>query len=119
MIKTHHDGQGLNESIVITSDKADPNAGNAPHNYRLAIDGKECGSIQFRHGPRHVEGSTPGATHEALLAVIIDRYEGFQSGEFACKSNRATLKLLRCTMASMKRRTSDRLKRGVLGKNLQ
>lgn len=123
-VDDHHDGHGLNESIFICTD--DPDASGAAHRYDLSIpagpDGhvgevQIIGFVQFQQGPRNVEGSTPGATEAALLAVLIDRLRGFQSGPYACRENAIQLtKLEECLMWT-KQRAHDRAKRGVLGRN--
>lgn len=123
-IDLHHDGHGLNESIYIVTDT--PDQSGAAHRYDLSIaagpDGHPgevqlVGHLRFQQGPRNVEGSFPGITEAALLAVLIDRLRGFQAGPYACRENAIQLtKLEECLMWT-KQRAHDRAKRGVLGKN--
>lgn len=122
LIETHHDGHGLNESIIIAADAAS-------HYYHAVIaapmaDDAEsgvfptpCVQVQFQHGPRNVEGSTPGATEAVLLAILIDRLRGFQTGPYACKENEEQLAHLKAALAAAKKRADERAARGVLGKN--
>ena len=84
-VTDHHDGHGLNESVLITANELGP--GGASHHYVMAIDGVQVGRIQFQEGPRNESGSMPGVTEAALLAVLIDRLRGFQPGEYACREN--------------------------------
>lgn len=123
-IDTHHDGHGLNESIRIETDL--PDASGAAHRYTLSMDstnienatGREViGVIQFQQGPRNVEGSTPGATEAALLAVLIDRLRGFQAGPYACRENAIQLTHLEECLHWTKARADERARRGVLGRN--
>lgn len=128
-ITYHHDGHGLNDQTHITSDELDPNAGGAAHAYRIdlarpfpapmrGIQYIQCGSVDFQHGPRDEPGSVAGATDQALLAIVIDRYECFQAGPFACESNARALNHMRAALAEMKDRADERAARHVLGKNL-
>ena len=114
-IKTHHDGHGLNESIKIWADDADGSG--ASHDYNMNIHGDIVASIQFQQGPRDVEGSVPGITEAALLAVLIDRMRGFQSGPYSCRENAIILTKLEECLHWTKARADERAQRGVLGTN--
>lgn len=116
-IDTHHDGHGLNESIQIHSDDADRSG--AAHYYDGTIDGRPIFHIQFQQGPRNVEGSTPGATEAAILAVLIDRLQGFQAGPYSCRENAIQLTKLEEVLHWTKARADARAKRGVLGHNIK
>lgn len=123
----HHDGHELNDLVVIVSDERDKGAGNASHQYTFSMSNPDpsgdpletrvVGELQFQHGARAVEGSTPGLLDAALIAVSIDRYEGFQSGPFACAENAEVLEHLNAALDCMKRRADDRAARNVLGRN--
>ncbi len=114
-ITHHHDGHGLNETIIIETDA--PDASGAAHNYTATINGKVVASIQFQKGPRLNPESTPGMTEAAVLAVLVDRLQGFQSGPYACRENAIQLTKLEETMHWTKHRADERARRGVLGKN--
>lgn len=116
-ITEHHDGHGLNESIEITTDE--PDGSGAAHYYDLLIGGDLIGKIQFQKGPRNVEGSTPGATEAAILAVLIDRLRGFQAGPYSCRENAIQLTKLEEVLHWTKARADARAKRGVLGQNVK
>ncbi len=122
-VTTHHDGLGLNDRIIIKADKRDAENGGASHEYACSMDVENNGyirslaHIQFQHGPRLEKDSTPGVTDAALLAILIDRYEGFQAGPFACVENDAALKLMQAALSSMRNRANKRAVQGVLGKN--
>jgi hypothetical protein len=117
-LTTHHDGHGLNEAITILSDP--PDRSGAAHRYHLGIATtpnytEQCGFIQFQQGPRKVLGSIPGATEAAVLAVLIDRLEGFQAGPYACPENAEQLEHLRAALALTKARADRRAAAGTLG----
>jgi len=118
-IETHHDGHGLNESILIEADPQDPNAGGASHEYWFTMEGAGVGRIQFQHGPRHEPGSTPGITEGVLLAVLLDRLTAFQAGPYPCEENAEQIKHLEAALALTKKRADERAARMVLGKNLK
>lgn len=71
-------------------------------------------TILFQNGPIK-EAGVNGVTHEVLLAVLIDRLEGFQSGPYACDANQKALDALRVAQESLLSRTKERLSRGVEG----
>ena len=113
-ITLHHDGHGLNEELIIEADER--TVGNASHYYVGILGGVPCFTVQFQHGPRNEPGSTPGCTDAALLAVVIDRYEGFQAGPFASREGALVLTKLQEALHWMKARADARAARGVLGK---
>ncbi len=128
-IKHHHDGQGLTELChVYAVDPPHPVNG-AHHEYRIDRELSQedlregcgvsvcAGWIQFQRGPRTASDSTPGTLDGALLSVLIDRFESFQSGPFACPENGETLGHLRAALDCMIARARERASRGVLGKN--
>jgi hypothetical protein len=113
-ITTHHDGQGLNESIKIEADE--PGPGGASHCYEAYTpEGKRVGHLQFQTGPRNVEGSTPGLTTGAVFAMLIDHLQGFQNGEFKNRETALTLTKLEEAKHWIDHRTADRARRAVLG----
>ncbi len=60
------------------------------------------------------ENGLNGVTPEILLEVLIDRFEGYQAGKFACEENDAALTGMREALEAIRRRRADRQKRGVL-----
>jgi len=121
-IVTHHDGHGLNESIIITANEAGP--GGASHEYKAFTDGgggymRSLAYIQFQKGPRNVEGSIPGITTVALLAILIDHLQGFQSGAFPTKEGACAITHLQEAEHWLRARAWDRANRGVLGQNVK
>jgi hypothetical protein len=116
-ITTHHDGHGLNEALRIVADE--PGPGGASHSYAVSYQTRNTGShvadVQFQKGPRDVEGSTPGVTDIALLAIVRDRLESFNAGDYRCRENAIALTHIEEAMMWMKERAHARAKRGVLG----
>lgn len=141
---TSHKINGCNESITIMA-RDEPSNGGANHHYRMTMDGgllkrptieeleaelaKEntvdlqpngdahfgfFQDITFQKGPIK-EAGVNGITHEALLAILIDRLEGFQAGPFKHEANEHALKHLRDALAALKSRTVERMARGIEG----
>jgi hypothetical protein len=112
-------GNELNEVIeVYVLD--DPGPGGANHEYLVRSEESptchlQC-LVQFQDGPIGEVGVT-GLSNEALLAVVEDRLRGFQSGPFACEDNKAAWAGVRSALTALKRRTVERMARGVEGKS--
>lgn len=118
----HHDGHGLNDRIQITCDEKDPDAGNASHNYEFFTGMEDelfepVAAVQFQHGPRNEEGSSPGVTEAAILVMLIDRAKSFQAGPYPCDENDRLVWHLQGALDAVKARVENRAKRGVLGHN--
>ena len=61
------------------------------------------------------EAGVNGVTHEALLAIVIDRLRAFQAGPYACEENDIALKSCQIALAALQERTVARIARGVEG----
>lgn len=117
----HHDG--LNDLLLIEADERDPEAGSTSHRYFGHIDLSDAEhedvrtviEVQFQRGPRSEPDSTPGALDAALVAILLDRYEGFQSGPYRCRENALVITKLEEALHWMQHRTNERARRGVLG----
>lgn len=119
---TTHKVNGCNDSIHIHAIDA-VGSGGANHKYCIGgfIHRNDAGTdnetaivIRFQNGPIPEVG-TNGVTHEALLAIVIDRLQAFQKGPFACRENALALTKLEEAMHWLKHRTEERMKRGVEG----
>jgi hypothetical protein len=118
-----HKVNGLNEKIKIEAID-EKGEGGANHHYLVQwgeIDNIEGWTIQkeyleiiFQKGPIK-ENGVKGVSNEAILAIVIDRLEGFQSGNFACEENKEALEYLSRAMRVLQRRTLERMNRGVEG----
>lgn len=93
----------------------DPGSGGAHHKYMIyggapigtAEEGPEVQlRVSFQNGPIK-ENGVNGVTHEALLAVVIDRLRCFQAGPFACRENALALTNLEQALMWLQRRTAD------------
>jgi hypothetical protein len=114
---TSHQVNGLNERIVVVATD-EPGSGGACHKYeiRLAAGNGEslCTEISFQNGPIKEAGYN-GLSNESLLAIIVDRMKGFQSGQFANRENALALNYLENAMHWLQHRTRERTARGVEG----
>lgn len=98
--------------VVSTSDKT---VGGAHTLYGMRTkDGRWLGGIEFQDGPIKVAGIN-GVMDENLLAIVIDRLKGFQSGNYACSENAFALGHLESALDVLKQRTQARIQRGVEG----
>ena len=105
----------VERAIKITADDRDESG--ASHDYELFVDGQRADTkIHFQKGPI-AEAGINGLTNESLLAVVIDRLDGFLSGKFP--SRETAVAKTKCEEALMwlNKRTHDRLARGVEGQN--
>ena len=113
-----HETSALNKCLAITSDDRDENGG--AHDYTLDLVGGAPDSggdtflIHFQNGPL-LEAGMNGISDEALLAIVIDRLEGFQTGPFRSRYNALAITKLEEAMHWLEARTNDRAKRGVEG----
>lgn len=106
-----------NEANLITVLDA-PGDGGANHVYGITLvkDGAPTTetTIKFQKGPIK-EAGVNGLTNEVLLAIVIDRLRGFQSGKFSCRENALALTKIEEAMHWLHSRTRARVERGVEG----
>lgn len=114
---TQHKINGVNEDLTVRVVDG-PGHGGACHEYEIisATDPDLFCIVFFQKGPVK-EAGVNGVTHEALLAILIDRLVGFQSGQYACADNSEALYHLHCALSALQRRTRARVERGVEGTN--
>ncbi|HEX5461869.1 MAG TPA: hypothetical protein VFX20_18035 [Steroidobacteraceae bacterium] len=126
---TSHKVNPANDTLTVTALDA-PGSGGASHLYE--IQGFNSGSnpsdpfvsrhgqaathatVLFQNGPIGEKGVN-GVTHEALIAILIDRLEAFQGGPFANEYNAAALDHLHLAQQHLLDRTRERMARGVEG----
>lgn len=111
---TDHKVNGLNEALEITADE--PGSGGASHEYVIGLPNHAPTALHFQNGPIQSPDDHNGITNEALLAVVIDRMRGFQSGQFKCRENAIALTHLEDALMWLQKRTRDRMARGVEGR---
>lgn len=90
-----------------------PGPGGASHGYEVEA-GPYRTHVRFQRGPVS-EAGLNGVTNEALLAIVLDRLDGFQSGPYACGDNERARTHIREALAELQTRTRARLARGVEG----
>lgn len=97
------------------------------HTYELSnFENKEIEGqiLQFIHKEPKEEGSvelitiSDGTTNEEILEVLIDRMNFLQS-KFPCRENAIVITKLEESLMWLNKRTADRLKRNVEGKQLK
>ena len=97
----------------------------AGHTYELSnFENKdEKGQVlQFIHKEPIKEGSTElitvsdGTTNEEVLEALINRMN-FLNGKFPCRENSIVITHLETALLWLEKRTNDRIKRNVEGKN--
>jgi hypothetical protein len=117
---TTHKVNGLNEAIRIAV-VDEPGAGGANHHYAIELTTvtndkpmRERQSLKFQNGPI-AEAGVNGISQEALLAIVIDRLQGFQNGPYKTRENAIALTKLEEAMHWLHHRTRERQARGVEG----
>ena len=94
--------------------------GNANHEYEICSvsteeqKGVQLGSVSFQNGPIK-EAGVNGVMNEDLIAIVIDRMRGFQSGDYKCRDNAIALTKLEEALMWLRNRTNEREARGVEG----
>lgn len=127
-----HEGSALNNAIKILADARDENGGS--HVYWITV-GKYAdadpedpiiaavNAIRFQNGPLKEAGHN-GISDEALIAIVIDRLEGFQQGpinepgargKYNSRYNALAITKLEEALMWLQKRTTDRQRRGVEG----
>lgn len=117
-IITGHEGSTLNNAISINSDERDESGG--AHRYVARIDNPPhlmpsvCCYVQFQKGPLK-EAGLNGISDEALLAIVVDRLEGFNEGKYRCRENSLAITHIQEALHWLQHRTNSRQRRGVEG----
>ena len=98
----------------------DPGDCGASHEYRICsvVDWfDKFGYVYFQKGPVK-ESGVNGCHQEDLLAIVIHRLQGFQTGPFKCRENALALTKLEEALHWLNHRTARRVSRGVEGMNV-
>lgn len=112
---TQHIVEGDSVNHQLTVEVTDePGSGGACHEYEIRHLGNTFCAVPFQNGPIK-EAGINGVTHEALLAILIDRLEGFQAGPYASDDNAVALDQMKCALHALQNRTRARIARGVEG----
>ncbi len=120
---TNHivEGDSVNHQVTITV-LDEPGAGGASHKYQITLPEEFWTDEQiihrwvifFQNGPIKEHGVN-GVTHEALLAIVIDRLRSFQAGPFPSEDNATALEHCEDALEYLQNRTRNRIARGVEG----
>lgn len=117
---TGHKVNPANDQLkVFSTDEQGP--GGAHHAYEIwhpdgvgEGHGTTSTQLNFQNGAINEVGVN-GITHEALLAILIDRLECFQKGPYSCRENAIALTHLQDAQHWLQHRTRARMARGVEG----
>lgn len=124
---TSHQGFGSgNAALKIEAD--DPGPGGASHTYKISGFSRKIDigvarqqiveviavTLDFQNGAIK-EAGVNGITHEALIAILLDRLCSFQNGPYQCEENADAIKYLILARAALGNRTANRSERGVEG----
>ena len=74
--------------------------------------------IHFQLGPIKEVGVN-GTQIERVLEILKERLEGFQKGDFRCRTNALAITKIEETIMWLNERTAKRVKQGVEGENKQ
>jgi hypothetical protein len=123
---TEHRVNPANDKLTITV-ADEPGSGGASHRYVITGFNPETNpslgvagpaghhaEVLFQNGPIGEVGVN-GVTHEALLAILIDRLRSFQSGPYSSRENALALTKLEEAKLWLHSRTLSRMARGVEG----
>lgn len=94
-----------NDAVLCAYDTADHDAESTYYNIVR---------VPFQNGPIKEYGVN-GISQEVLLAILLDRLEGFQAGDYKCKDNEMALTKIQEARLWLHKRTMDRVSRGVEG----
>lgn len=94
-----------NHAYVVIDVNADLNCPAIPKNYAV---------VNFQKGPVKENGIN-GCHNEDLIAIVIDRIQGLNTGNFKCRENSLAITKLEEAMMWLNKRTQDRRDRGVEG----
>lgn len=115
--------------VVFTTDERAPD--NANHHYRIEVykagANENPKSIQaeliaycdihFQDGGLKEVGPN-GITDQALLAIVLDRWRGFNDGLYRCRENSVAITKLEEALLWNAKRANDRAMRGVEGERI-
>lgn len=96
---------------------------NSNHEYIVVAapaEGEEIGldnpyaKVNFQKGPIK-ENGVNGCHNEDLIAIVLDRLQCLNQGDFKCRENSIAITKLEEAMMWLNKRTADRASRGVEG----
>jgi hypothetical protein len=116
---THHLGNALNNALRISADGRADNGGSHFYLIEITSGAPDSGGLiyavpPFQNGPVKEVGHN-GISDEALLAIVLDRLEGFQEGPYRSRYNALAITKIEEALLWLNKRTTDRERRGVEG----
>jgi len=89
---------------------------NANHHYvvNFGDSTQNCATINFQKGPVKEVGVN-GCHNEDLIAIVIDRLQGFQESKYKCRENAIAITKLEEALMWLNKRTQDRINKGIEG----
>lgn len=89
---------------------------NAPHhfNVRRVSDGEIIAEVNFQEGAIKEYGVN-GVNNEDLIAMVLERLNGFQNSDYKCRENAIAITKLEEALMWLRKRTMERENRGVEG----
>jgi len=115
-IKTHRVKSDYYSNQLEVSAIGERGSGGANLEYQIRPDKKYLSDdlfIKFQHGDPSI--LINGISNESLLAIVLDRLDGFQGGKFPSDETAFAIEHIERALASMQTRTLERIDRGVIG----
>jgi len=112
-VVTSHKLNDLNKGLEIVGHFEGAVGGECTQ-YKIGPKDKTLCVLQFQNGPIPEVGIN-GLSNEALIAIVIDRLQGFNKGAYSCRENSLAITKLEEAMHWLHHRTLDRMGRGVEG----
>lgn len=93
---------------------------NANHEYIVSAvnSTNDYAKVSFQKGPIK-ENGVNGCHNEDLIAIVLDRLQCLNQGDFKCRENSIAITKLEEAMMWLNKRTADRKARGVEGLNIK
>lgn len=93
---------------------------NANHEYTVSAvnSTNDYAKVSFQKGPIK-ENGVNGCHNEDLIAIVIDRLECLNQGDFKCRENSIAITKLEEALMWLNKRTANRKARGVEGLNIK
>lgn len=89
---------------------------NAPHHFKVkrVSDGDTIAEVNFQEGAIKEYGVN-GVNNEDLIAMVLERLNGFQNSDYKCRENAIAITKLEEALMWLRKRTMARENRGVEG----
>lgn len=114
---TEHKVGSLNEALQVIAIGQPQPPGMACCDYSIRVP---TGKGVYRTDPLIFQKGDPkdginGISNEVLLAVVLDRLRGFQTGLGNCRENAIAITNIETALLYLQKRTRERMERGVEG----